>query len=463
MLVIFSDTHLSDETTSRNVNGSAFELLGKQIAAALSPEHKNARRVDLLLLGDIFDLVRTSYWHDQRIPDKDRPWNGKLDSATGVNAAHDKVESQFLDIVERILATDASRAMIKMIKGLPTLESGRPTVTYVVGNHDRYFHSFPALQASLRRQLPGIAVEFKTSYRSDAYQVLARHGHEWDHHNHGWQFLRKVLQPGLVLDRFDPAAYMVQCLGDVLTAELLSGMFYRLRQELSDDSAVDQEFLRGVHELNNLRPFLAVFEWLAWFSEKQPAPQNMYLDLLRQALRDALAATLDSRLARLWDTLKTDLLVYGDLTDQLARAHSLLRHKKGLRLLAGFKPVANFLAATVGLDTSDDLDDCATGAMDDFASEEKSGRSTQYVFYGHTHEARQECFRRTRQGRVQLYINTGTFLPFVERARGSLGFWTAHRLTFALVHADDEDRRDRRGPGPTLDLWNGIRCKQYAT
>lgn len=462
MLVVFSDTHLSDETTSSNVNGSAFELLAREIATASSPRHKNARRLDFLLLGDIFDLLRTSYWQDQVVPAGVRPWNGNLNPQTGFNSDCAHVEAQFLAILNRVLATDAGRALIRLLKKRPASLKQPPTITYVVGNHDKAFWTFPSLQDRLRRALPGAELQFATCFRSEVYGVLARHGHQWDPHNHGWLFLRKVLQPGRTVTRFEPAVHQVQCIGDVVTAELLAGMIYRLRQNLAQDSTEDQAFLRSVYELNNLRPFPAVFDWLAWFSQGQSAPRFRYLDLLRGALRDALQATLDSQLARRWDRLRPDLLVSGDLTDQLTRAHTLLRHRNGLRLLAGLKPAVAFLASSAGLRTeTEEGDECAAGAVEDFALEEKAGRPIRYIFYGHTHEARQKCLKSTRDGKFCLYLNTGTFLPFVERARDGGGFWTAHRLTYAFVHADDEDRRDRQGPGPTLDVWNGIRCKNY--
>ncbi|MGC8990243.1 MAG: hypothetical protein ACP5MD_09000, partial [Verrucomicrobiia bacterium] len=224
----------------------------------------------------------------------------------------------------------------------------------------------------------------------------------------------------------------------------------------------DRAFLHGLYEVNNLRPVTAVFEWMSWFCQNRPSAENKYLDLLRKSLREAMAATLDSQLARAWDRLKPDLLVNGDLTDQLARAYSILRYKDGLRLLAGLKPALSAIASAVGLSAdSAGADACFAGAADDFAKEEKENRPTRYLFYGHTHEARKECFKSTPNGQVQIYVNTGTFLPFIQRAHNGQGFWAAHRLTYAFVYSDSEDRRSRHGPGPTLDIWNGLRCKRY--
>jgi len=462
MLVVFSDIHLTDQSTSSNVHASAFELLAREIATAAGPKHKRAQSLDFLLLGDIFDLYRTSYWHDQHVPPAQRPWNGRLSPDTGMNSLTQEVENQFLSILERILAADACRALFDLLRNPPPTVRKKPTVTCVIGNHDRPIWVFPSLQDQLRRELSGVNLSFANSFRSDKYQVLARHGHEWDPNNCGWLFLTKVLQPGRTIDRFDPEVHKVQCIGDVVTAELLSGMLYRLGQQLSPNSPDDRAFLHGLYEVNNLRPVTAVFEWMSWFSQDRPSAENKYLDLLRKSLREAIAETLDSQLARAWDRLKPDLWVGGDLTDQLDRAYTILRHRNGLRLLASLKPALSAIASAVGLSAdSAGADACFAGAADDFAQEEKANRQTRYLFYGHTHEARQECFKSTPNGQVQLYVNTGTFLPFIQRAHNRQGFWAAHRLTYAFVYSDREDRRSRHGPGPTLDIWNGLRCKRY--
>ncbi len=57
MLVVFSDTHISDGSTARNVHASAFALLCDEIVSAAKA--KGAIEVHVVLLGDILDLVRT--------------------------------------------------------------------------------------------------------------------------------------------------------------------------------------------------------------------------------------------------------------------------------------------------------------------------------------------------------------------------------------------------------------------
>src|SRR5437867_386443 len=57
VLVLISDLHLTDGSTAINVDPSAFTLLGEEIAA--SYKDRGAREMHLVLLGDIYDLVRT--------------------------------------------------------------------------------------------------------------------------------------------------------------------------------------------------------------------------------------------------------------------------------------------------------------------------------------------------------------------------------------------------------------------
>lgn len=460
MMVIFSDVHLCDETVSSNVSPSVFELLAREITAALSGNRKRARSLEFLLLGDIIDFYRTSYWQEQHVPFEQRPWNGTLSDQTAINSLESEVKAQFLAILKRVIATEACGAFLSFLNSIHAPGGRKPTVFYVVGNHDRPLSTFPILQNELRSQLDGVEINFLRTYSSSEYRVLARHGHEWDPNNYGWTFLTKVLKPGSRIDRFASEVNNVQCIGDVITAELVSGCLYRLKQELSNGSPDDRAFLKAIYEINNFRPLTSIFEWISWFSMNRPAAEKTYLELLRKALHDCLEVVLDSQLARRWDRLRADFVLFGDLTDQLARAHALLKRKNGLRLLAGLKPLmSTFMVASDLKPGPTSPDVCLEGAISEFARLSKSDSSVQYIFYGHTHESRLECIDSKPDGRLWLYVNTGTFLPFIQRGYKGHGFWGAHRFSYAFLYGEDEDKSEHRGVGPMVDIWNGLRCR----
>jgi hypothetical protein len=82
----------------------------------------------------------------------------------------------------------------------------------------------------------------------------------------------------------------------------------------------------------------------------------------------------------------------------------------------------------------------------------------QFLVQGHTHVARHDYLSATVDGRVRLYINTGTYLPLIHGTEDGEGFAGSHQMTLAFFYRGDEGGRP--GGGPTIDLWNGIKRKE---
>jgi predicted phosphodiesterase len=85
----------------------------------------------------------------------------------------------------------------------------------------------------------------------------------------------------------------------------------------------------------------------------------------------------------------------------------------------------------------------------------------QFILYGHTHIARQEYLTGELDGTGRIYVNTGTYLPLITLARDERTFASARQMTMRFAYAEDEDTDGKAG-GPSLDVWAGIRRKQYA-
>ncbi|MEP6687693.1 MAG: hypothetical protein ABJC36_05040, partial [Gemmatimonadales bacterium] len=286
MLVLVSDLHITDETAANNVNPEAFELLGAEIVDAAA--RRGAREIHVVLLGDILDLVRSDYWHRRAIPMAQRPWGGVLDPRTGMNADRAVVEPQFQAVLAAVLATPTAAALRTMLASLST--GPIPCrATYVIGNHERVMWNFPSLREAARASLPQVTA-FAAAVESPEYGILARHGHEWDEHTHGWRFRRDVLVPAEPIDRFAPEAYEVMAIGEAVTAELMSGLVFHARDLGAPASLVDQ-----LKDVNNLRPLLDVFAWLEWVGG---ARVREHRQMLHAALSRALDGLLSSSLAR---------------------------------------------------------------------------------------------------------------------------------------------------------------------
>lgn len=79
MLVIISDLHLTDGTTGPSIAPQAFELFADQLRSMTESaswrtdgRYRPLERVDLLLLGDMLDLTRSSHWTQRNDV---RPWD----------------------------------------------------------------------------------------------------------------------------------------------------------------------------------------------------------------------------------------------------------------------------------------------------------------------------------------------------------------------------------------------------
>jgi UDP-2,3-diacylglucosamine pyrophosphatase LpxH len=449
MLVLVSDLHLTDGSTARNVNAEAFSLMASLIRDTAA--RRQARDIQLVLLGDIFDLVRTDYWLRTGVPPDDRPWGGRADPRTAVNADGAMIERQFAAVLDAIVATDAARALGRAIEALS--ESGLPvTVTYVVGNHDRILWNFPGLRTRLTAAFPAIA-SFVTSLESAEYAVVARHGHEWDDQCHGWQFRDKVLVPAERIGRFSAEAYEVMTIGEVITAELMGGLVHHVRRAGAPPALLDQ-----VIEVNNLRPILDVFAWLEWLGEGRTDPHQQ---MLFEALRSAIDGVLASRLAGQWDRIERDILISGDLVDRLQQARSLLlgadfgsfrgRVEAARRLQGAFARVFG------------EEDRLLEGAStEEVLQAAQAARGIQRIVYGHTHRARHVYFSGERDGRARMYVNTGTYLPLISRAADRRSFASSLQMSLVYLYRADEDT-EGKVPGTTsMDIWSGIRRKLYA-
>jgi UDP-2,3-diacylglucosamine pyrophosphatase LpxH len=428
-------------------------VLGEIAAIARDP-NKTVHAIELVLLGDIFDLVRSDYW--LTLPHAQRPWNGTLSSHTGMSTDEAGNESRFAAVLRNVLAQECAQRFVAGIRNLPEA-SGKPVaLTYVVGNHDRVLHNYDGLKSIIKDAFSPLDVSFRTELQLDEYAVAARHGHEWDENCHGWKFA-KVLQ-GKALPRFDRTAYLIMAIGEVITAELMAGLVFNARNMLRPQNPADALLLKALGDVNNLRPMTDVVPWIGWMGAQQT---GKYLQVCHTAFRDALRSTLATDLARKWDKLKVDWLISGDITDTLAKVLWIMERKNGLTALQDIMKVALPVKAIVDrISGQSDHDALASGAAEQFKTQTQR---TQYLVYGHTHQARQDYFSATVQGGVKMYVNTGTFLPVIMRAADAKSFARSNRLSFVCFYNREEDTRDRADDGPTVEIWDGVKRKRYVS
>jgi UDP-2,3-diacylglucosamine pyrophosphatase LpxH len=449
MLVLISDLHLTDERVARNVNPEAFQLFESEVAA--TARKRGARETQVVLLGDIFDFGRTDYWLRERIPPAERPWGGDLDPETAMNSDRAAIERQFLAILKDILRSPTAQQLRSTFAALER-ETPAFTVRYVIGNHDRVLWNFPRLQAEIKKAMPQIS-SFSGAIESEEYGVVARHGHEWDLNTHGWEFRNKVLLPRENVGRFSPEAYRVQAIGEAVTAELLGGLIHHAARLGTPPPIVEQ-----LKDVNNLRPMLHVFEWLDWIGAQETVEEQRRL---YEALRLALDGLLECSLAKAWDRLRSDIIVSADLIDRLQQAR---------RFILG-RDFGTFRGRVDGLKRLERIfpflfkeeDTLREGARSEQVLRDPSSAGRiQRVIYGHTHRARHDYFHGRQDGSVQMYVNTGTYLPLITEAEDGESFASSIQMVYVYLYRADEDLERKKAGTTSMDIWTGIRRKVYS-
>src|SRR6266852_2455284 len=215
MLVIISDLHLTDGTSGETIRTGAFRTFRKRIRdLAYEASWRSDERyapiefVDLVLLGDIIDVIRSSRWSEET-PSL-RPWG-------------DHTSPGFADRVARITvdAIANNKASLDVLKSLheprimnvpPAGADGKPAtishnlnarervpvpvrIHYLVGNHDWFFHLKGQGFDAIRKQIVdviGLANDPDIVFPHDPdesalirqvyqeHRVFARHGDIFD-------------------------------------------------------------------------------------------------------------------------------------------------------------------------------------------------------------------------------------------------------------------------------------------
>jgi hypothetical protein len=211
-------------------------------------------------------------------------------------------------------------------------------------------------------------------------------------------------------------------------------------------------------DVNNLRPMLHVFEWLDWIgAQESPEEQQR----LYEALRLGLDGLLGSSLAKQWDRIRTDIFVSADLIDRLQQARRLILgpdfgtfrgRVQGLKRLERTFPFLFREEETL-------LEGARSESV--FRTPGSGGGRIQRVIYGHTHRARHDYFHGSPDGTVQMYVNTGTYLPLITEAQDGESFASSIQMVYVYVYRADEDLETKQPGTTSMDIWTGIRRKVY--
>ena len=444
MLVVISDIHLTDGTGGSTVSPGAFIVFAERLrdlafsaSWRANGQYRPLERIDLLLLGDVLDIIRSSRWIDEGV----RPW-------------HDWTSADFSAVTHRITADllEHNKASLQVLRGLahegavripPANAAWQPAhrtesqpvpvhIHYFVGNHDWFLH------------LPGEAYDSMREIVVQHMGLSNPSGEPFPHDPEESSQLLEVLgQHGVFArhgDIFDAFNYEgdrnASSLGDAIVIELLNRFIVEVERELAEE--LPAATILGLRELDNIRPLLLAPVWIDGLLERScPFPsQRQKVKQIWDRLADEF---LELRFVRERDTWNPN-----DLVDGLQRALKFSR-----RVSIGWASwIVNWLAK---ISASGD------GSLYTHALAEKEfrNRRAKHIVYGHTHHA--ECIpldaSYTEAGVLnQVYFNSGTWRRVYRQTR-----LAPHEHEF--VAADEMHylaffRNDERSGRP-YETWSG--------
>jgi len=430
MLIVVSDLHFRDGTAGEhNVSTKAFEGILEDWAAGA--KSARAKDVQIVFLGDIFDLLRTELWFE--VPEAHRPWGQPGESA-------EEMETQAGRILDAILQHPVNHQTFSLLGGslkdrFPAFPA-EPERIYIPGNHDRLCAQFPALLRKAQEALgaqPGPALH---RYHDPRYGVLARHGQEWDVFNY---------EAG---DSFEDEDYIKVPIGDAITTELVARLPYTIMQHprVKELPAKARHALRrNLHQIENVRPLHATVRWLFY----QVQREKWLRDVIEDAVDEVVARFNNLWFVREWYRKHDRWPNPMDKADQLQLVLFLLDKLRVTRM-GGLMALVEALK---GITPRPALE---------AARKEFSGLEPEiyYLVYGHTHEPVQVPLE-VKEGpdgmpQERVYLNAGCWgTRHKETPDG--GFISWKQLSYTIFYDEGEDLapgQKNRG-FPAFETWSG--------
>ncbi len=172
MLVIISDLHLTDGTSGETIRASAFGAFRERLrdlaydaSWRADGKYRPVEKVDIILLGDILDVIRSTKW----LAIEERPWSDPQSQKFTMKIA--EINSAILENNNTALGILKSINRGSALTLPPATEAGKPAFTsrdkpgsadrvpvkvqmyYLVGNHDWFYHLDGRAYADVRNSV----------------------------------------------------------------------------------------------------------------------------------------------------------------------------------------------------------------------------------------------------------------------------------------------------------------------
>ena len=403
MQVFISDVHLTDGTSGTTINADAFKLLRDNVEDLIErrkpKELKKLKELKIVLLGDIFDVIRSTKWPtDGNSPVQ--PWYPRSDAQEAV------VQKIVNDIITN------NQQSLNWIKSLGQLALTFD-LQYVIGNHDWLINRYPKIVKTIASALDITPppVSFPEKIPASGYKTFAIHG-----------------------DKYDKTNYMKNrdesSIGDVIVIKLLNQFPIEVGKKLPGQ----QNIIDELKEIDNVRPMSDIPSWILMvLNKKSDFVQSAINNAWRECVNEFLKVDFIRKMGiftkcKLWLEWQLSSYILKFKLEKFTRAHRFILRWLEVRY---------------------DKKAWAEPAM-------RSGQA-KYIIYGHTHEhliVPMDQVRLSTGTEDKIYFNTGTWRQTWNKAV----FDKAHRefvgwkvLTYIAFYNEEENKaHDHK-----FDVWNG--------
>ena len=453
MLVAVSDLHLGDGTVGKSLSADAFHIFRERLeqlaySASLRADgsYRPLESIDLLLLGDIFELIHSTRWLNEKPGDQGyvRPW----DNPTRIELAR-----KTQDITQAILEHNSETMLVfkqmahgeaitlppANAQGKPALEANERApvpvrVYYMVGNHDWFFH-LPGEAYTPIRQLIVDGMGLQNSAAPIPYEP-----NEWDALITLFEKYRIFARHGDCYDRWSFNAEHgrdAATLGDALCIELINRFPEEIERHMG--SLLPTHFYRSLHEMINVRPNVAVPLWIGGqlkhyeiMEKLEDALKDIWNRLVREFLQLDFIQAFENR----WNPF--------DSVDELSLVLKLTR----------WTSIENFNRVILMIKKRLFRDD---PSMTRHAFKESAfiSRQADFIVYGHTHHHEiipLDAYHRYGKENYQFLVNTGTWRSCYDLTRyhPEQQKFLPYQLMSYLAFFTDGERHGRRH-----EAWSG--------
>lgn len=447
MLVIISDLHLTDGSSGETIRTGAFKAfrerfrdLAYDASWRSDYEYRPLEGIDLVLLGDILDVIRSTRWCDA--PADVRPWGRQDDqrfAAMVTRITEDIIANNkdSLDVLKSLrdpkimnVPPATPQRKVALVSRDVNARERVPVpvrIHYLVGNHDWFYHlvgpQFDAVRKLIAEAMgldtPANAPFPHDPTESDVLQQIYREHRVFARHG----------------DIFDPSNFEhsrdASSLGDAIVIELLDRFGVEVRRRVGGQLSPACE--SGLKEIDNVRPFSIIPIWVDGLVSNTCSPR------------------LAHEIKQIWNEMVHNFLAVDFVRSRPFASSALL--KLGFEIsaevpLAGLSDVAAWFKAKLGGHAA---------SFYPYALHEAafSHGWAKFIVYGHTHHYELvplQSVQQTGKPADQIYINSGTWRPVHELAQfhpGQKHFVGYHVMTYLAFFKDNERK------GRAFESWSG--------